>query len=126
MRLAPGLGRIRVPAGKLAAVVLLLFVGSRPAPASFPAITGAAFLSWKAASPPGIWNDGTKTLTWALYTGNFPQPNLPTAAQADAALQNSFQSREDVLGKTIRFTHDSDTSAPPMAQDGRITLGFFM
>jgi hypothetical protein len=123
---APGLGRIRVSAGKLAAVVVLLFVGSRPAPASFPKITGGAFLSWKAGSPSGIWNDGTKTLTWALYTGNFPQPNLPTAAQAGAALQNSFQSLADVLGKTIRFAQDSDTGTPPMAQDGKITLGFFL
>jgi len=122
----PGLGRPRVSGGRLAAVVLLLFAGSRPAPASFPAIapSGAA-VSWQAASPAGIWNDATKTLTWSLYTGNFPQPNLPTVAQADAALQNAFQTLEDVLGRTIRFKHDPDTSVPPAGQDGRITLGFF-
>src|SRR6478672_1304077 len=121
----PGLGRPRVSAGRLAVVVLLLFAGSRPAPASFPAITsGGATVSWQAGSPAGIWNDATKTVTWSLYTGNFPQPNLPTAAQADAALQNSFQTLEDVLGKTIRFKHDPDTSVLPAGQDGRITVGF--
>jgi len=127
MSQVPGLGRPRVPAGKLAAVVLLLFVGSRPAPASFPAVSGSgATVSWNASSPPGIWNDTTKTLTWALYTGNFPQPNLPTVAQADGALQNCFQSLEDVIGSSIQFKHDPDTSAPPLSQDGRITIGFVM
>lgn len=126
MSLAPGLGRPRVSAGKLAAVVLLLFVGSRPAPAAFPGKAGAATVAWQAGSPGGIWNNATKTLTWALYTGNLPQANLPTAAQSDAALHHCFQTLEDVLGSSIQFNHASDTPSPPNFQDGLITLGYVM
>ncbi|MBV8880402.1 MAG: hypothetical protein JO332_10590, partial [Planctomycetaceae bacterium] len=110
----------------LAGLVLLFCFNSRTAPAYFPEIVGGVAIRWAATSPPSIWNNATRTLSWALYTGNFPPAasNWPTAIQAGAAAQNAFQTHQDVIGSNINFNRLPDTSVAPAYRDGFLTLAY--
>lgn len=87
-------------------------------------VQGSSTVQWKAASDANIWDDATKTLSWSLCTLNFPQSNWPTAAQAGAALQNSYQSHQDTIGTAIKFKRLPDTSTTPMGGDGLLQIAF--
>jgi len=102
-----------------------LFLQAPPAPAYFPIKTaGGVVVGWRAGSPLTIWDDTTKTMTWQFYNGGFPQGNWPTVAQAGAAMQNAYQSYQEILGTNVHFNRAPDTNVAPVSRDGRQVIAF--
>ncbi|HEX7897614.1 MAG TPA: hypothetical protein VF950_07620 [Planctomycetota bacterium] len=97
---------------------------SGEADAYLPWTTNGAQILWRAGSPATSWDDATKTLTYRLNTLNFPAGNLPSIAQAGAALHNAFQSIEDIAGASIRFRRGVNAAASPMLGDGQVHVYF--
>lgn len=117
-------GHARVRWVGIAALGLILWVPPTPISGYLETLQGPNLVRWQAGSPSTIWNDSTKTLSWSFNSINFPRPNWPSAAQAGAALQNAFQTYEDVIGSSIRFNRLPDTSAPPHSGDGKLEVAF--
>src|SRR5437660_9856244 len=103
-------GLVAVRLGAMAAVTAFLTLLPAPAGAYLYDTVGGNPVRWGPGSPPTIWNDATKTLSWSFNQINFPQGNWPTAAQAGAAFQNSYQTLADTLGTSIRFNRLPDTN----------------
>lgn len=108
--------------GAIAALAAVFLLPSIPARAYLTYTSGGNTVRWGANSPNTIWNNATKTLSWSLSTANFPQPNWPTAAQAGAAFQNSYQTLSDALGSNIKFNRTPNLAAPPAGSDGRLQM----
>jgi hypothetical protein len=107
--------------------VATLLWGSRPAPAYFPVLDNSGNpIRWKAGSPTTIWDNTTQTVSWAFYTGNFPQGSWPTASQAGAAFQNAWQSLNDAAGTGLNFNRLPDTTTTPSKLDGNLTFAFVL
>jgi hypothetical protein len=121
-RLLKAIGSPRTVA--LAFVAAILVAGSDRARAYHYRVSGATPITWGVNSPAGIWNDGTKTLTWHFNPISFPQPTWPTIAQAGAAFQNGYQTLQDIPGINLKIVRAADATNNPSINDGRLDMCF--
>jgi hypothetical protein len=110
--------------GWIAILGLAPWAPSAPVSAYLETTQGANLVFWKAGSPATIWNNSSKTLSWSFSSINFPRSNWPSVAQAGAALQNAFQTYEDVPGSSIRFNRLPNTTGRPSSKDGKLEIAF--
>lgn len=104
------------------ALSVVVLATPTPAPAYLTKSAGGNLVRWQAGSPAASWNDATKTLTWHYNAINSPQPNWPGQAATGAAFQNAFQTIQDTLGTSIRFSRGADVNQIPITNDNRVDM----